>query len=221
MFVFKSYKVACNIAYVEKPYSEGEFAKSCKTVHKICDCQVYSQPWQWWFEVVCVGDKHLAWHTVEQRISDINNAIEEQLYMALECSGWLLWHSRSATVGDICIVCVRRLCHWGKVAWHCAVEREDPWHRGESNYRFGQRKTTSFETDCNNDSMMSILYPKTMWTKALFEILNFIHAHALTFTMIFFSTDLSDGSQDTMWSPDCLLLLLLYFFYILAQWSFF
>lgn len=71
-----AYQVAWNIARAEKPYSEGEFVKTCLSDVILTpenDNLKYS-----------LSHQQLSWHTVKQRILDINNLIGIQLCTDLE-----------------------------------------------------------------------------------------------------------------------------------------
>uniref|UniRef100_A0A8C9ZGS6 HAT C-terminal dimerisation domain-containing protein n=1 Tax=Sander lucioperca TaxID=283035 RepID=A0A8C9ZGS6_SANLU len=73
-----SYQVAWNIARAKKPYSEGDFVKTClKDVIAILAPENDNLKRS-------VSDLQLSRHTIEQRISDINNSIETQLHTDLE-----------------------------------------------------------------------------------------------------------------------------------------
>uniref|UniRef100_UPI00358ED13F SCAN domain-containing protein 3-like n=1 Tax=Myxine glutinosa TaxID=7769 RepID=UPI00358ED13F len=70
--------LAWNIARAKKPYSEGEFVKTClRDVIAILTPENDSLKRS-------VSDLQLSRHTVEQRISDVNNSIETQLHTDLE-----------------------------------------------------------------------------------------------------------------------------------------
>uniref|UniRef100_UPI00358F17D2 general transcription factor II-I repeat domain-containing protein 2-like n=1 Tax=Myxine glutinosa TaxID=7769 RepID=UPI00358F17D2 len=72
-----SYQLAWNIARAKKPYSEGEFVKT-----RLRDVAILTPEND---SLKCsVSDLQLSRHTVEQRISGINNSIETQLHTGLE-----------------------------------------------------------------------------------------------------------------------------------------
>ncbi|KAL4008962.1 hypothetical protein ACER0C_002814 [Sarotherodon galilaeus] len=73
-----SYRLARNIAWAKKPYSEGEFVKKC-----LSDVVEILPPENDKLKRM-VSDIQLSHHTVEHRISDINTAIESQLHSDLQ-----------------------------------------------------------------------------------------------------------------------------------------
>ncbi|KAI4888758.1 hypothetical protein NFI96_007104 [Prochilodus magdalenae] len=90
-----SYQLAWNIARAKKPYSEEEFIKSC-----LSDALAILSPQNEHLKRM-VSELQLSRHTVEHRISDINKAIETQLYSDLEkCQYYSIALDESCDVQD-------------------------------------------------------------------------------------------------------------------------
>ncbi|XP_067420895.1 general transcription factor II-I repeat domain-containing protein 2-like [Emydura macquarii macquarii] len=70
---YASYQVAWNIARAKKPYNGGEFVKKC-----LADVSILSPENDSLKRMV--SDLQLSRHTIEHKISEINDSIESQLY---------------------------------------------------------------------------------------------------------------------------------------------
>ncbi|CAL9692573.1 unnamed protein product [Knipowitschia caucasica] len=90
-----SYQLALNIAQAKKPYNEGEFVKKC-----LSDAVEILSPENDKLKLM-ISDVQLSRHTVERRISDINAAIETQLYSDLqECAYFSVALDESCDIQD-------------------------------------------------------------------------------------------------------------------------
>uniref|UniRef100_UPI00358F209E general transcription factor II-I repeat domain-containing protein 2A-like n=1 Tax=Myxine glutinosa TaxID=7769 RepID=UPI00358F209E len=167
-----SYQLAWNIARAKKPDSEGEFVQTClRDVVAILTPENDSSKRS-------VSDLQLSRHTVEQRISDINNSIETQLHTDLEkCRYFSIALDESCDIQDKpqLAIFVRAIATDGA-----------PATLGSANGLVGLFKADdrfpdfwTFHCIIHQENLVSKKLNLDHVTKPVLEIVNFICTHAL------------------------------------------